>query len=54
MDEKKLFAKYSMDTLLDELDIIEFYQHPGCRHSVGEITLKQKQIFEAMGVALPT
>ncbi|EHL06219.1 hypothetical protein HMPREF0322_03097 [Desulfitobacterium hafniense DP7] len=31
MDEKKLNSKYSMQELLDELDIIELYQQPGNR-----------------------
>lgn len=54
MDEKKLFQSYTLDTLLDELDIIEFYQHPAQKHTMGEITGKQKQLYEAMGVPLPT
>ena len=54
MDDKKLFAKYSMKELLDELDIIEIYQEPGNRSHIGEITGKQKMIYEAMGVEIPS
>lgn len=54
MDEKKLFSKYSLQELLDELDIIELYQHPGKRGYIGEITGKQRAIYEAMKVAVPT
>ncbi len=54
MDEKKLFSKYTLQELLDELDIIELDQHPGKRAHVGEITGKQRAIYEAMGVAIPT
>lgn len=54
MDDKKLFAQYTLKELLDELDIIEWYHQPGNRPYVGEITGKQKAIYEAMGVSLPT
>ena len=54
MDDKKLCAKYSMKELLDELDIIEIYQEPGNRSYIGEITGKQKMIYEAMEVTVPT
>lgn len=54
MDEKKLFSKYSMQELLDELDIIELYQQPGNRAHIGEVTGKQQVLYEAMGVKVPT
>ncbi|MEA1883407.1 MAG: transposase, partial [Thermotogota bacterium] len=53
MDEKKLFAKYTLKQLLDELDIIELFHLPGSRPHFGEITGKQKAIFEALGVHCP-
>jgi len=53
MDDQKLFAKYSLKELLDELDIIELYQHPGKRPYFGEITGKQKALFEALGIVCP-
>lgn len=53
MDEKKLFAKYTLKQLLDELDIIELFHLPGSRPHFGEITGKQKAIFEALGVYCP-
>jgi len=54
MDEKKLFSKYSMQELLDELDIIELFQQPGNRAHIGEITGKQQLLYEAMEVKVPT
>ena len=54
MDEKRLFSKYSIQELLDELDIIELYQQPGNRAHIGEITGKQQALYEAMGVKVPT
>ncbi|MCD6239206.1 MAG: hypothetical protein J7K51_07810 [Thermotogae bacterium] len=49
-----MFAKYSMKELLDELDIIEFYQQPGNRGYVDEITGKQKALYDAMEIQVPT
>ena len=40
--------------LLDELDIIEYYQQPGRRHHLSEITEKQKQLYRDMKVQTPT
>ena len=38
MDEKGLYKKYTMQTLLDDLDIIELYQQPGRAHHLSEIS----------------
>jgi len=54
MDENKLFKQYSLNQLLDEVDIIELFQVPGSRPDFGEITGKQKAIFEALGVQCPS
>ena len=40
-----------MQTLLDDLDIIELYQQPGKAHHLSEITKKQMALYDAMGVA---
>lgn len=53
MDEKGLYKKYTMQTLLDDLDIIELYQQPGKAHHLSEITKKQMALYDAMGVAIP-
>lgn len=50
MDEKGLYKKYTMQTLLDDLDIIELYQQPGRAHHLSEITKKQMALYDAMGV----
>ena len=34
MDDHDLFKSYTMQTLLDDLDIIEYYQQPGRAVSV--------------------
>ena len=54
MDKHKLFSSYTLQELLDELDIIERFQKPDHHFYLGEITKKQQIIFSAMGVPLPS
>lgn len=54
MDVNKLFSKYTIQSLLDELDIIEYYQKPDKKHYLSEITEKQRKIYKAMDVPIPT
>ncbi|MEG1516633.1 MAG: hypothetical protein RSD95_17230 [Clostridia bacterium] len=41
---------YSMQELLDELDVIECFEQPGATRRIGEITSKQKMLYENLGV----
>jgi len=50
MDEKGLFKKYTIQEVLDELDVIECFQQPGSREFLGEVTAKQNKLFEDLGV----
>ena len=54
MSDQKLYRTMTMDDLLDELDIIECFGHPGHRVEFGEITNKQKSLYAALGVKDPT
>lgn len=54
MDDNGLFKNYTMQELLDELDIIEFFQQPGKQHHLSEITEKQKKLYQYMKVNVPT
>ena len=54
MDEKGLFKDYTMQSLLDELDTIEYYQQPGKAHHLSEITEKQRKLYELMDVPVPS
>ena len=54
MDENGLFSNYTMQSLLDELDTIEYYQQPGKAHHLSEITNKQCKLYELMEVPVPT
>ena len=53
MDENGLFTNYTIQSMLDELDTIEYYQQPGKAHHLSEITMKQSELYELMGVDVP-
>lgn len=53
MDDQGLFKNYTMQSLLDELDVIEYYQQPNKSHHLSEITTKQQRLYELMGVPAP-
>lgn len=54
MQDGNLFKKYTMHELLDEMDIIECFEHPGYERRVGEVTKKQIELYEAMGIVPPS
>jgi hypothetical protein len=49
MQNRDLFKKYTMQELLDELDVIECFEQPGHKLRVGEMTQKQIGLFTEMG-----
>jgi transposase len=53
MREHKLFRNYTLQSLLDALDIIELYEYEGHRPHLSEITQKQKYLFECLDVPAP-
>jgi len=53
MQLKNLYKKYTLSTLLDKVDLIEYFEYPNTKPRVGEILEKQKEIFEAIGVEVP-
>jgi len=54
MDENGLYKNYTMQELLDNLDIIEKYQQPRKQAHLSEITEKQKALYHAMSVEVPS
>lgn len=54
MIDKELFGKYTLQGLIDELDLIECFKQPGKEAYIGEMLEKQKQIFLDMDVAVPS
>lgn len=53
MQDTGLFRDYTLQGLLDKLDVIECFEHPGQKLRVGEVLEKQKQIYAALGVPPP-
>jgi len=53
MRDRSLYKNFTLQGLMDELDIIERFERPGKKPYVGEITKKQLMIYDAMGVAPP-
>ena len=54
MEEAGLFKKWTLQGLLDELDIIEMHQDPGHGYQIGEITKKQMEIYKALDIEFPS
>jgi len=54
MQDAGLFDQWTLQGLLDELDVIELFEAPGHGRALGEITDKQKKLYEALGVEPPS
>ena len=54
MQEKNLFYDYTMQEVLDELDLIECFERTGHKLYVGEITKKQFSFFKDMKISFPS
>ena len=54
MQDTCLFKFYTMAGLLDKLDVIECFEHPGRRLQVGEVLDKQRDLYIALNVEPPT
>ena len=54
MQDNELLKKYTMNSLLDEFDIIECYEQKGRKLRWGEITKKQAELYQKMGLKSPS
>ncbi len=54
MQDAGLFEKWTLQGLLDELDLIELLEAPGHGRTLGEITKKQEKIYKELGVSPPS
>lgn len=54
MQDKELYRKYTIQGLLDELDVIERFKQEGKDPYIGEMLSKQKQLYFDFGVSEPT
>ena len=54
MQDAKLFEKWTIQGLLDELDMIELFEAPEHGRILGEVTKKQADIYKALGIDPPS
>lgn len=54
MKETDLYKSYTMQQLLDKLDVLECFEDENRKLRIGELLEKQAYIYETLGVALPT
>ena len=54
MQKNNLFGTYTLQGLLDQLDVIECFGRPGKNLRVGEITKKQQELYTTLGVDPPS
>jgi len=54
MQKNKLFGKYTLQGLLDQFDVIECFVRPGRNMHMGEITKKQQELYEVLGIVPPS
>lgn len=54
MKETDLYKNYTLQQLLDQLDVIECFEDASHSLRIGEILNKQVQIYETLGVNVPT
>jgi transposase len=50
MQENKLFKDYTMQEVLDELDLIECFEVPGQKLQLGETTKRQMGLYTKLGI----
>ncbi len=54
MSDNNLYKDYTMQELLDDLDVIERFEQPGRTYRIGEMTRKQMDLYRYLGVEPPT
>ena len=54
MKETGLYSSYTMQALLDKLDVLECFEDANHSLRIGEMLNKQAEIYEALGVEAPT
>ena len=54
MSDNSMFKKYTLQEVLDEIDVIEKFDYPGKKMRIGEVTKKQEGLFNMLEVKSPT
>ncbi|MDR2781893.1 MAG: IS1634 family transposase [Holosporaceae bacterium] len=53
MKQNNLYQNYTMQSLLDTLDVIERYEYEGHKYHCGEITEKQRELYAFFNAQIP-
>jgi len=48
-----MFKDHTLQELLDDLDVIEYFEQLGRKSHIGEITKKQMNLYVKLGVETP-
>jgi len=54
MKDKGLYKNHTLQEVLDDLDLIERFEEPGKRPRIGEVTKKQRDLYESLGFSSPS
>ena len=54
MKESELNNNYTMQSLLDKLGVLECFEDANLSLRIGEMLVKQAEIYEALGIEAPT
>lgn len=54
MQKAKLFDRWTLQGVLDEIDLIEVFQAPESGKVIGEVTKKQQELFHSLGITPPS
>ena len=54
MEEAKLFDRWTLQGVLDEVDLIEVVKAPGSRKIIGDVTKTQKELFQSLEITPPS
>ena len=54
MQINNLYKNYTLQGVLDKLDVIECFESPGQEAKIGEVLEKQKQLYLNLGIEPPT
>lgn len=54
MQAEDLFRKWTLKGLLDELDMVECFEAPGNGRMLGEMTIKQVDLYQKLGIDPPS
>ena len=54
IQDAEQFNQWTLQGVLDELDMIELLESPGHGRALGEVTTQHKELYAALGAAPPS